>query len=150
MISIDARVASCHDARPSLSRRVRRPFEFSSRDRIAELRARHGPGGDEAHFNFHTVEGCYRPFAELLRRDGYAVRGSNAPFTPNALADANILVIANAIAEDNVDEWTLPNPSAFGAAEIEAVCRWVASLSNPGERSNVTGSDRSGRATLLS
>ena len=74
---------------------------------------------DEAHFNFHTVEERYRPFAELLRRDGYAVRGSKAPFTPTALADANILVIANAIAEENVDEWTLPNPSAFGAAEIE-------------------------------
>ncbi len=75
---------------------------------------------DEAHFNFHTVEGRYRPFAELLRRDGYAVRGSNAPFTPAALADANILVITNAIAEDNVDEWTLPNPSAFSATEISA------------------------------
>ena len=24
---------------------------------------------DEAHFNFHTAEGRYKPFAELLRRD---------------------------------------------------------------------------------
>lgn len=25
---------------------------------------------DEAHFNFHTVDGRYAPFAKLLRRDG--------------------------------------------------------------------------------
>ena len=28
---------------------------------------------DEAHHNFHTAGGRYRPFAELLRRDGYRV-----------------------------------------------------------------------------
>ena len=36
---------------------------------------------DEAHSNFHTATGLYRPFAELLRRDGYVVRGSAEPFT---------------------------------------------------------------------
>ncbi len=25
---------------------------------------------DEAHFNYHTAEGRYKPFAELLRSDG--------------------------------------------------------------------------------
>ncbi|HET7460727.1 MAG TPA: hypothetical protein VFJ82_05750, partial [Longimicrobium sp.] len=40
------------------------------------------PGGgprvgiDEAHRNFHTATGNYRPFAELLRRDGYRVSAS--------------------------------------------------------------------------
>ncbi|MCH7979417.1 MAG: hypothetical protein IH935_10625, partial [Acidobacteria bacterium] len=28
---------------------------------------------DEAHFNYHTAEGIYKPFAELLRGDGYRV-----------------------------------------------------------------------------
>jgi hypothetical protein len=31
---------------------------------------------DEAHFNFHTAGGRYKPFAELLRRDGYVVEPS--------------------------------------------------------------------------
>ena len=37
---------------------------------------------DEAHFNFHTAEGRYKPFAELLRRDGYIVRPA-ARSSPN-------------------------------------------------------------------
>ena len=28
---------------------------------------------DEAHFNFHTADGRYAPFAQLLRRDGFVV-----------------------------------------------------------------------------
>src|SRR5262245_30118785 len=28
---------------------------------------------DEAHHNFHTAGGRYKPFADLLRRDGYRV-----------------------------------------------------------------------------
>ena len=29
------------------------------------------------HHNFHTADGRYLPFAELLRRDGYRVSGSS-------------------------------------------------------------------------
>ena len=80
---------------------------------------------DEAHFNFHTAEGRYRTFAELLRRDGYVVRSSTAPFTAESLAAARILVISNALSEDDSEEWVLPSPSAFTAAEIDAVEAWV-------------------------
>lgn len=80
---------------------------------------------DEAHRNSHTAEGSYKPFAELLRRDGYVVHPSEVPFTPEALARADILVIANALGEDEAEMWTLPSPSAFSPDEITAVRDWV-------------------------
>ena len=101
---------------------------------------------DEGHHNFHTLglttdyddahqqvtmPGRYVPFAELLRRDGYVVRSLTSSFRRAALADAQVLVIANALAEVNVDEnyfdcnWSLPNPSAFSDDEIEVIVTWV-------------------------
>lgn len=80
---------------------------------------------DEAHHNFHTASGRYQPFAELLRRDGFRVQGSAAPFSAETLRDARVLVIANALHERNREDWTLPTPSAFTASEIAAVRAWV-------------------------
>ncbi len=80
---------------------------------------------DEAHFNFHTADGRYLPFAELLRRDGYVVRASKSQFTKAALRHGKILVVANALAERNQTDWSLPTPSAFSDAEIAAVRDWV-------------------------
>lgn len=82
---------------------------------------------DEGHYNFHTADGRYRTFAELLRRDGFIVRPHDGSFTPESLADARILVISNALSEDDAEEWSLPSPSAFTAAEIDAVVAWVES-----------------------
>jgi uncharacterized protein (DUF2249 family) len=80
---------------------------------------------DEAHFNFHTADGRYQPFAALLRRDGYDVRASKLAFSKASLKDAKILVIANALAERNKTEWSLPTPSAFTDDEVRAVSDWV-------------------------
>lgn len=80
---------------------------------------------DAAHHNFHTADARFAPFADLLRRDGYVVRSSTTPFTPATLADAAVLVIANALAARNVEDWTLPTPSAFTDAEINTVAAWV-------------------------
>jgi hypothetical protein len=80
---------------------------------------------DEAHFNFHTAEGRYKTFAELLRRDGFVVQPHTGALTERSLATASILVISNALNEDDAEEWVLPNPSAFTAAEIAAVTAWV-------------------------
>jgi hypothetical protein len=80
---------------------------------------------DEAHFNFHTIAGRYGAFARLLTRDGYNVKANTAVFTPASLKAARILVIANAVHESNKNQWAPPNPSAFTAAEIAAVIRWV-------------------------
>ncbi|QWP77408.1 hypothetical protein J5226_03095 [Lysobacter sp. K5869] len=81
---------------------------------------------DEGHHNFHTLEGRYRPFGELMRRDGYAVRPLSARLSARSLAPCSILVIANAQPSDaSWDDYASPTPSAFGAAEVRAARRWV-------------------------
>lgn len=80
---------------------------------------------DEAHVNFHTLEGRYLPFGRLLTRDGYRVRPNRERFTPGLLAAARVLVIANALNKVNETEWTLPTPSAFDSTECVAVREWV-------------------------
>lgn len=82
---------------------------------------------DEAHHNFHTVDGRYRPFAELLRRDGYRVEGFRTPLSADALVRVDALVIANPLHERNTDDWSLPTPSAYTPDEIAALRDWVES-----------------------
>jgi hypothetical protein len=80
---------------------------------------------DEAHNNFHTASGRYRPFGKLLEADGFVVRPNAAPFDSASLSNARVLVIANAVSARNRDDWRLPSHSAFNAAEIAAVTAWV-------------------------
>lgn len=80
---------------------------------------------DEAHHNFHTLNGRFRPFANVLEKDGYFVKASTEPFTAVQLSNAKILVIANALDSSNLQQWSLPNPSAFTDTEIEVVNEWV-------------------------
>lgn len=81
---------------------------------------------DEAHNNFHTVDGRYAPFVAILRRDGFSVDPLRSRFTSATLAPAQILVVANATADRNKDgDWTLPTPSAINDDEITSVHRWV-------------------------
>jgi hypothetical protein len=80
---------------------------------------------DAAHHNFHTLDGRYQAFARVLQRDGYVVRSSEVPFDSAALVGAAILVISNALSERNLEDWSLPTPSAFTAEEIRAVRDWV-------------------------
>ncbi len=84
---------------------------------------------DGGHHNFHTVDGRYAPFAQLMRNNSFRVSGSRGPFTDRSLRDADILVIANALNEvnDGGDNWRLPTPSAFTAEEITRVRQWVES-----------------------
>lgn len=79
-------------------------------------------GIDEAHHNFHTVDGRYRPFAALLRRDGYRVSASTQPFTHASLSAFDVLVIANAAGGDDAE--TVADP-AFTADERAALREWV-------------------------
>jgi len=81
---------------------------------------------DEAHYNFHTASGRYQTFADLLRRDGFVVRGSNGKFSKMTLSAGRVMVIANALHESNQSNWSPPNPSAFSKDEISAVKAWVA------------------------
>lgn len=80
---------------------------------------------DEAHHNFHTAKGRYKPFAELLRRDGYRVDALAQPFSAESLKDVNVLVISNALHERNAQDWSIPGSSAFTKDEIAVVHGWV-------------------------
>jgi hypothetical protein len=80
---------------------------------------------DEAHNNFHTLDGRYKPFAELLERDGYVLNPSKDTIHQNTLDNVDILVISNALNIRNTEDWTLPTPSAFTEDEIKNIVNWV-------------------------
>jgi len=80
---------------------------------------------DEAHHNFHTMDGRYFAFAEVLRHDGYRVRPNTSEFNLDSLQTCTILVISNALNERNTEEWSLPTPSAFTDEEVEIVRLWI-------------------------
>lgn len=79
---------------------------------------------DEAHHNFHTADGRYKPFVDLLVHDGYQVIRNRKPFTKQSLDSFKVLVIANALgAEEADDEGS--DQSAFTEEEVQAVYDWV-------------------------
>jgi hypothetical protein len=80
---------------------------------------------DEAHANFHTASGRYKPFADLLAADGYRVVGGTDPFTFDRLRDARVLVISNARGAGLTAENAADPPSAFSEAECDSVRDWV-------------------------
>ena len=80
---------------------------------------------DEGHHNFHTRDGRYAAFTRLLERDGYQVKSYNGEFLKSELSRGKILVISNALNEINVENWYLPNPSAFTEIEIKVIRKWV-------------------------
>lgn len=86
-------------------------------------------GIDEAHHDFHTLDGMFAPFADAARADGFRVTAHREPFTATSLASLDILVVSNALAERNDASsggtWTLPTPSAFTPAEIDALDTWI-------------------------
>ena len=75
---------------------------------------------DEAHNNFHTADGTYRPFAEVLKRDGYVVKRTTQPSGRESLSGCGILVISDA------QPPTRPGaPPTFSVLEVEALNEWV-------------------------
>jgi hypothetical protein len=73
---------------------------------------------DQAHANFHTADGRYKPFADLLRSDAYVVVAGTGKFEPGA-EGVRVLAIANAAANATED-----NRAAF-TAECDVVRDWV-------------------------
>ena len=80
---------------------------------------------DEAHHNFHTAGGRYKPFADLISGDGYRVIPSREKFTRAVLEKGDILVIANALGAEGMGSPGSEKP-AFTDDESEAVRAWVA------------------------
>lgn len=79
---------------------------------------------DEAHHNFHTTEGRYKPFVDLLMNDGYRVIRNRQPFTKTSLSNFKVLVIANALGAEEMDD-NGADASAFTEEECQAVQDWV-------------------------
>lgn len=79
---------------------------------------------DEAHHNFHTSDGRYKPFVDLLMNDGYNVIRNRQPFVKQRLSGFKILVIADALGAEEDDDEGAAN-SAFTDEEIAAVADWV-------------------------
>ena len=81
---------------------------------------------DEAHTNFHTLEGRFAAFGQLLRQDGYQVRPIKSAFDSESLSECHILVVCNAQpGSKKWNDYPYPTPSAFTDKEIEATRRWV-------------------------
>lgn len=80
---------------------------------------------DEGHNNFHTKEGRYLSFTNLLRLDGYRVESYNGIFNRGKLKEVDILVIANALPDSIGNPITIPTESAFSKGEVNALKKWV-------------------------
>jgi len=74
--------------------------------------------------HLNTKDGRYKPFSNLLERDGYNVIEYKGIFKRDELIKGKILVISNALNE-NVEDWVIPNPSAFTESEINEIKLWV-------------------------
>jgi hypothetical protein len=79
---------------------------------------------DEAHNNFHTAGGRYKPFADLMASDGYLVTPNTQKFGKETLSGFDVLVISNALGAPAMGSPEASN-SAFSEAECDAVRDWV-------------------------
>jgi hypothetical protein len=79
---------------------------------------------DEARFNFHTANGRYRAFAELIKNDGYQIASNMQKFSKESLKGYDILIIANALGAESVND-SRASAHAFTSEECDAVSGWV-------------------------
>jgi hypothetical protein len=79
---------------------------------------------DEAHNNFHTAGGRYKPFADLITSDGYQVTPNKEKLSAQVLKGFDILVISNALGAPLMAQPEAAKP-AFTDAECDAVRDWV-------------------------
>jgi hypothetical protein len=75
---------------------------------------------DEGHNNFHTSNGLYQPFANLIKNDGYILKTLNNRVTADALATIHVFIIANAKGTGDLND-----TPAFTEAECGIINAWV-------------------------
>ncbi|MDX9759460.1 MAG: hypothetical protein RBU27_09890 [Bacteroidota bacterium] len=80
---------------------------------------------DAAHRNFHTMDGRFKAFADLLHAHGCTVGSAEERASTTLLAGCDIYVIANALAAENAEKWEKPVRNAFDTEEIDILARWV-------------------------
>ncbi len=102
-------------ADPNFNARVEKPAYSKNYPRVLF---------DEAHNNFHTVSGRYKPFAELIFSDGYQVVVNRKPFTKESLRTFKVVVIANALGAEDTDDDGADQP-AFTEEEAVVLHDWV-------------------------
>ena len=93
---------------------------------------------DEAHFNFHTRDGRYCAFTDVLREDGCEVNRFTDMISKKSLKEVDILVIANSLHQTNASEsrnilpagefvgWQNPVSPAFTEEEVMILIDWIA------------------------
>jgi hypothetical protein len=100
---------------------------FKPKNTVASFAPHHSPTVivDNAHNNFLSITGRYKPFAQVLRSDGFIVRANTEKFTLKTLSQADVLVIANALDKPRKD-WHPPYNQALHSDEVTAITDWVA------------------------
>lgn len=79
---------------------------------------------DQAHFNAETIDGRYRPLADLLANDGCRVEPGTRRFSTASLDSCDVLVIANALGASDYRA-SEAGFSAFTDPELAVVRDWV-------------------------
>jgi hypothetical protein len=75
---------------------------------------------DEGHRNAHTTTGAYKPFADMLRSDGYTVRVSKEPFSASTLQGVAVLALVAARGANETGD-----DAAYSEDETDAIDAWV-------------------------
>ena len=108
-----ATVAAQMIADPNFDAKIGRPAYVSRHPLVAI---------DQAHNNFHTMDGRYKPLADLLRNDGYDVAAHATTFASSSLKSVAVLIVANALAADADEARSGP---AFTEKECKTIYEWV-------------------------
>lgn len=106
-------LCSCHrDYDRSFDTAVARPAFATRHPRL---------GFDQGHREHHSPSNSYRPFAELMRHDGFEVEPIEGATTADALRKIDVLAIVTAEGANATND-----APAFTEAECDAIERWVA------------------------
>ena len=108
-------VRAQQEADPNFDAKVVRPAYLQKHPRVSF---------DEAHFNFHTATGRYKPLADLVRNDGYVVVPNKEKFQKKTLENYDLLIIANALGAERQNS-PGADSQAFTDEECDVVRDWV-------------------------
>lgn len=75
---------------------------------------------DEGHLNTHAADRGYKPFADLIRNDGYELRVTRQTISPAELPGASVLVVVCARGTNDAND-----DPAFSEAESTDIEHWV-------------------------
>jgi hypothetical protein len=124
LLALAAATIGCDDRPTASTVEPPRTVDETYRPAIADPLFPDGAGPtvcfDEAHHNFHTADGTYRPFVDVLRRDGFPVLPVRDPISPDRLHDCRVFVIADAQPPAAAGD-----PPTFDRREVESLNAWV-------------------------